>query len=201
MEGVIDQAAIKPEAAENECLVRDDCLFKQSIFYPPAGAWISPRMLTVFRWTFLMVCIVFFVSFATYAFFLFSPIQTVDFCGPVQILNPGRKVPVGGVVHMRVKYTKFTNSPGLVIRTLVKKVGEDYIPIVSNTTVSYRKKGSGVTDSLLPVFDSQLAVGTECYVVFSIYHHIYGRTILKTFSTEPFEIVTKGDAPCPGSKP
>lgn len=148
------------------------------------------------------------LMFLGYLAILFFPLKTIEFVQPVQIDNPRPaptadnpkplpQVPLGGVIEMTINYRKYTDAPGLIVRTLVRKKGKEIIVIDSSTVVSNRKKGAGITHGSFAVLNNPLAVGRNCYVVFSIYYHLFaGRTEMRQFETEPFEIVP-GGAPCP----
>ena len=56
------------------------------------------------------------------------PFQTLDITEPIKILNPGNRVPVGGIVEMQVHFIKYTDEPGVIVATLVRKEGDELIP-------------------------------------------------------------------------
>jgi hypothetical protein len=190
------------------CLLNEGCLVQRTDFFMPRN-WSKLEIVFAFRmfWALLigMVLVV-----GTYLFLALYPFKTITFTQPIQVDNPKKlcvirgkevwipQVPVGGIIEMTIHYNKATDEPGLIIRTLLRKKGEEVVVLDSSTVVSNRKAGSGVTHAIFPVIDHPLAIGPDCYVVFSIYYHLFGfRTEMKQFETVPFEITPRGGAPCP----
>jgi len=192
-------------------LLNEDCLVRKNGF--SGGSTLSKTEFSIIRWSFWAMMAAFILAVVLYLFFAFFPFNTVNFIQPIQVDNSkelriidGKEVmmpvvPVGGVVELTIYYEKFTEASGLIIRTLVRKKGKEILVLDSSTVVSNRPAGSGITHALIPVVEHPLAIGPDCYVIFSIYYHIFGfRTEMIQFETVPFEIVKRGSAPCPDLK-
>ena len=144
---------------------------------------------------------------ATFSFVMLYPFKTVVFTVPVEVVTGEKKevrpgelqhqVPLGGVVNMRVHFTKYINNTGLIIRTLVRKKGSELIVLDSSTVVSSRKAGSGTTDSHFVLTVNRYQLGPDCQIIFSIYYTLYGvRTIVVQYASEPFTIYDPGTLNC-----
>ncbi len=130
---------------------------------------------------------------------MFYPFKTVVFDPPViQVLNPGHRVPLGGVVDLQIHYKKYTKATGLIIRTLIRKTQDENELIVlgSSTVVSNRGMGAGETLSHYVLSDNRFEIGKNCRVVYSIYYTIFGiRQTVVQYESEPFEIYDPAKEP------
>jgi hypothetical protein len=197
-----NQTEAVAQGQESGCLLKDSCLFKASGLYPTPGRIMSAsevqglKRLLIFGGIGLLLLIAIPVFFMTY------PFKTVVFTVPVEVCNPrkpfinrdGKKemipqVSVNGVVQMKIDYVKYIDNPGLVVRTLIRKRGEEIFVLDSSTVVTTRKAGKGITDSAFALNPNGFLVGTDTYVVFSIYYTLFGvRPIMVQFWSEKFDI-------------
>lgn len=121
---------------------------------------------------------------------LVYPFETIVFTEPIEIMNPNVRVPVDGVVKMRVRYQKYINDPGLVVRTLVYDNEEgNEVYLDSSTYVSYRKIGSGVLEELFTLRPNQATVGKGRRIIFTMCYTLFGfRPVMVQYKTGRFEI-------------
>jgi len=155
----------------------------------------SINSITRFQYVMMMVvfwvaCTAFIVMLAAPIFVFGYPFKTIDIVEPIKILNPGNRVPLGGVIELQTHFIKYINEPGLIVATIIRKDGDEVCPIDSFTWLSNRSAGSGTIIRRLPVSESNhLLVGKDCYVIFTIRYELWGiRPIVKQFESEPFEI-------------
>jgi hypothetical protein len=131
------------------------------------------------------------------------PFKTLEY-GPMEVTdaafqNPVNKVPLGGVVHVRIPYKKFTDAPGMVVRTLIRKKGSEIIPLDSNTLISTRPASEGIAHAIFALTLNPEIMGKETYLVFTTYYNLFG-FIPRMVQGEagPFEIVAPEEPPpCP----
>jgi len=184
------------------CLLKDTCLFKNS------GLWNGEKGMSIEELHKLRMIVIGLIAsvvliIGTFVFLMYYPFETVVFHGnpPIRVTNPAPaptpenptpdpRVPLGGIVTMDINYTKFISNSALIVRTLMRKLPNGEIVVVdSSTVVASRPKGSGISHATFAVLPNPLAVGTDCYVVFSIYYTLYGvRPIMVQYSTGRFEI-------------
>jgi len=189
------------EAAENTCLLNPYCLFGKSDTKP--GERMSTQDLRQLRWIVGGVLLAVLLVVAVPIFFMTYPFKTVIFTQPVEVLNPRKafinpsgekemipQIPVNGIVHMKVFYEKFIPNPGLVIRTLIRKRGNEIQVLDSSTEVTTWGVGKGIADDTFVLNPNGFLVGDDTYVVFSIFYTLFGvRPIMVQYTSEKFSIV------------
>ena len=142
-----------------------------------------------FWWTMSTTLFLFLVIVATALFLLFYPFKTVVFHQPIEIMNPDKRVPLLGTVHMHIVSTKYTNAPGLIIRTLIRRRGKEIYVLDSSTVVSNRPAGVGPVEAYFALTANSFMLGKDTSIIFSIYYTLFKfRPIMVQFETEPFEI-------------
>jgi len=179
------------EEKERVCEVEEGCLFRKLGVIPVPT--ISPLGVDLLKWL-IAVAVGALAALALSSFFLMVyPFKTLVFVQPIEIANPGKRVPLLGVVRMRINFIKYIDNPGLVIRTLVRRRGQEMYVLDSSTIVSNRTKGAGITEAVFPLTANKIMVGDDCRVIISVYYTIYWfRNIMVQFETEPFEIYDPG---------
>jgi hypothetical protein len=152
---------------------------------------------SITRFQYLMMMVVFWIACTAFIVMLAAPIfvfgypfKTVDIVEPIRVLNPGNRVPIGGIVEMQVHFVKYTNEPGVIVATLVRKERDELIPIDSFTWISNRGASSGSHNRRFPINSTNsLAIGKNCFIIFSVHYELWGiRPITRQFESEPFEI-------------
>lgn len=116
---------------------------------------------------------------------LYYPYKTIDFAGPVQILNKEKMVERGHQVQYVVNYHKYVNARAHVVRQLVDGVGVASDDYYSNLPVG---DGTISDDFKVPEY---VAPGTY-RLRFTIDYEINAlRSIEKVVESEPFKVINK----------
>jgi hypothetical protein len=194
-----------PEAGS--CLLKESCVLNQPSVLASIGIGMTSSDLLKLRWLIIGILLSVIVLIAVPLFFTIYPFKTVVFTVPIEVMNPRvaetgpegvvemvPHVPANGVVHMKINYIKYINNPGLVVRTLVRKVNNQIEVLDSSTVITTRKCGSGETNATFALNPNDFLVGENTYVVFTIYYTLFGfRQTMDQFWTEKFTITEVGN--------
>ena len=164
---------------------------------------MSASDLKKIRWIVGALCSTVLALILITLFFTFYPFKTVEFYGQAEVMNPGKRIPVNGVVEFKFQFHKFTDLKGLVIRTLIRHDGSEIAILDSNTVVSTRKKSNGKVEGVgfFYLNGNPEIAGKNCQVIFTVYYTLFGvRTIVVQCESEPFEIYNPGGPECPPTK-
>jgi len=189
--------AQEPEKDVGACPYVNQCLSRFSYM------GLSPQSLWVIKSLVLLAIALFVSLFGLYLFIMFYPFKTVVFTGtpPIRVMNTDKKVPIGGIVLMRMDYIKFVDDPGTVVRTLVRVTDDGQLEVLDSSTVaSTWKRGAGLVESTFVVNDNPYFVSKRAMVIYSISYFLYGvRPVLVQYVSEEFEIIDNG-ASCPPTR-
>jgi hypothetical protein len=170
------------------------CTPEEGCFLRKFGVVTQPVFTKKFWWTMGSLAAGVMLIFGVMGFFLFYPFKTVTF-NRLEITNPRTpdgllRIPSTGVVDMEIDFEKFTNEPGLIVRTVVRRDDEGQMMVLdSNTAVSTRKAGKGVTDAHYHLLGAINLPGKKTSIIFSIYYTLYGfRPMMVQYETPQFEI-------------
>lgn len=129
-----------------------------------------------------------------FVFLLTYPFKTIYIEEPIEVADCGKRVPSDGIVHLRFKYKKYVNVPGISLRMLVRGQDKTEVVIASSIAISNKPKGEGEGEIVFVIGNNQEAIGRDRRMVVAVFHTLFGfRTIMTQFQSEPFTIFKEGD--------
>jgi hypothetical protein len=183
----------------DSCLLKDSCLFRESGLYSP-GVTMNAKDIMFLKMTIIAVAFFFLMIIGGSVFMAVYPFKTVKFTGnpPIEVTNSDKKIPLGGVVTMKIPFTKYIDNPALIVKTLVSEDAEHQFEVLDSVTVvSTRKAGTGVSYATFPLNFNSLSIGKNRRIIFTIYYTLFGmKPLMVQYKSEPFE-VTKPQGLCP----